>query len=142
MLFLKISQVASNGGSSCCIQSNFTMCVGTAKSYSILISSSICTVLPFIKSFYCITIVLICKRIIYVIWVVDDWIDSNGNCLLFSLIIMHIDHPIKPNLAIENRQIHSRFLPQYSWASLAQVLYIVLCHCFVELKFWLFLQQY
>ena len=64
-LFFEISQLAWDVGSSAYIPSDFTIYVGTEKSYSILISFRSCTALPFDRSFYIPAIVLICKRMIY-----------------------------------------------------------------------------
>ena len=62
ILFLKISQVAWNGGSSWCFQGDFTIYEGSEKSYSMLISFKTCTAVPFDRSLVCKAIILIWKE--------------------------------------------------------------------------------
>ena len=70
ILFLKISQVAWNGGSSWCFPSDFTIYKykGSEKSYSMLISFKTCTEVPFDRSLVCKATVLICKRMTCLSW--------------------------------------------------------------------------
>ena len=68
ILFLKISQVARNGGSPWCLPSDFTIYEGSEKSYSMLIPFKTCTAVAFDRSLVCKAIVLICRRITCLSW--------------------------------------------------------------------------
>ena len=57
------SQIASNGGSSCCNPSDFTIYEDSEKSHSRLISFKTCTAVTFDRSLVCKAIVLICKEL-------------------------------------------------------------------------------